>query len=403
MTRLTTVVAACLAASALATSAYAQSQAEIAEKLNEEGKTLMFSGKYAEASAKLRAAVARVPEPRYFFNLCTSLFQEGKFGEALTACNAVANNNPSADQRSKADKLATRIKDEAKAQKVSIEPVGGGGGSTDDPALDCNATPDDARCQPAPLNDVCKTNPQDPSCGGNPNHVGDPNHGGDPNQGRYAVGRPPSGTGVFVSTTPDNKYTWTLGFEGFLGGGVIGQPDYYGSLAQGFRIKGDYLLNARARFGAQLYLQYMHFGEGAMDSPFVDTLDIFDLGIAAYKHLCVAQRLCLTPLAGLQLAMMSPAGEGNEYGEQVFNYAALGGRVELGAQYAFGTRYEHVLGVMAGVNLYSQVLAGPADDSGMVSIRDAGLDRGGAAAYLGIGYTYRFRTPLGSSPFVTLE
>src|SRR5262245_36077375 len=94
MIRLTTV-AALLAVSALASSAYAEGQAEIAAKLNEEGKTLMFANKYGEASTKFKAAVARVPEPGYFVNLCTCLFQEGKFGEALTACNAVANNNPS--------------------------------------------------------------------------------------------------------------------------------------------------------------------------------------------------------------------------------------------------------------------------------------------------------------------
>ena len=371
MTRLTTI-AACLAASALVSSAHAEGQAEIAQKLNEEGKTLMFAGKYAEATAKFRAAVARVPEPGYFINLCTSLFQDGKFGEALTACNAVANNNPSADQRAKADRLTNRIKDEAKAQKVSVEPMGGGGGSTDDPNQ------------------------------GDPSHQGDPNQGTPPPQ-RYAVGRPPSGTGVFVSTTPDNKYTWTLGVELFGGGGKVGQQDFYGSTSQGIRFKGDYLLNPQSRVGAQGYLQITHFGQGAMDNPLVDTLDIFDIGVAAYKHLCVAQRLCLTPLAGVQLAMMSPAGANDGAGSQVFNYAALGGRLELGAQYAFGTRYEHVLGVMIGVNAYSKVFSGPTDTTDMLTIAQAGLDRGGAAAYLGLGYTYRFRTPLGSSPFVTLE
>ena len=34
---------------------------------------------------------------------------------------------------------------------------------------------------------------------------------------------------------------------------------------------------------------------------------------------------------------------------------------------------------------------------------DVGLDKGGAVGYLSVGYTYRFNTPLGSSPFVTLE
>jgi hypothetical protein len=397
MTRLTTI-AACLAASALATPAFAQrSQADLAKKDNEEGKVLLFENKYAEASAKFRAAVARVPEPGYFINLCTSLFQEGKFGEALTACNAVANNNPSAQQRTKADKLTNRIQEEAKAQGISVEPVGGGTGPGE-PTLDCGATPDDPGCE-RPADDVCKTNPQDPSCG-----TGTPTGTPQPQQ-RYAVGRPPSGTGVFMATTPDNRYTWTLGIDLFGGGGAVGQTDVYGTASGGFRIKGDYLLNPVSRFGAQAYLQLTHFGPGEMDSAFVDTLDIFDLGIAAYKHLCPrgAQRLCLTPLAGVQLAMMSPAGESDGAGSQVFNYAALGGRLELGAHFAFGTRMEHVLGVMIGMNVYSRVFSGPDEFSDMLTIAQAGLDEGGATAYVGLGYTYRFRTPLGSAPFITLE
>jgi len=401
MTRLTTI-AACLAASALAASAYAEGQAEIAAKLNEEGKTLMFANKFPEASAKFRAAVARVPEPGYFINLCTSLFQEGKFGEALTACNAVANNNPNAEQRSKADKLSGRIKDEAKAQGITAEALGGGQ-SPGDPTLDCAATPNDSRCEAPPkLNDVCKTNPRDPSCGG---AAPDPNGTPPPPQPRYAVGRPPSGTGVFVSTTPDNKYTWTLGIDLFGGGGSVGQTDYYGNATTGIRLKGDYMLNPATRFGAQAYLQITHFGQGDMQSALVDSLDIFDLGIAAYKHLCPngMQRLCLTPLAGVQLAMMSPAGASDGTGSQVFNYAALGGRLELGAHFAFGTRYEHVLGAMVGLNVYSKVFSGPEDTTDMLTIAEAGLDKGGAAAYIGVGYTYRFRTPLGSAPFITLE
>jgi hypothetical protein len=396
MTRLTTV-AACLVASVLATPAYAESQAEIAEKLNGEGKTLLFSNKYAEASAKFRLAVARVPEPGYFINLCTSLYHEGKFGEALTACNAVGNNNPSADQRTKSDKLTARIKKEAEAQGISAEALGGGQ-SPGDPTLDCGATPSDPRCEQPVKPDLCQTNPQDPSCAaGNPNGTAPP-------PPRYAVGRPPAGTGLFVSTTPDNKYTWTLGVDLFGGGGSIGRSGFYGSASGGVRVKGDYLLNPAARLGVQAYVQYTHLGPGDMDTRDVDSLDIFDFGLAGYKHLCPrsAQRLCLTPLAGVQLAAMSPVSEQSSAGEQVFNYAALGGRLELGAHYAFGPRFEHVLGVMFGVNLYSRVLSG-SEDIDSLTVEQAGLDRGGTAAYIGLGYTYRFRTPLGSAPFITLE
>ena len=79
---------------------------------------------------------------------------------------------------------------------------------------------------------------------------------------------------------------------------------------------------------------------------------------------------------------------------------ALGGRVELAAQYAFGGRFEHVLSVMGGANVYSAVFADPSEG---LSRMEVGLDRGGVAGYVGLGYTYRFNTPLGSSPFVTLE
>jgi len=70
-----------------------------------------------------REAVARVPEAIYFFNLCLALFQEGRFGEALTACNAVDSNAPSKQLKAKNAKMMARIKDEAKAQGLAIEPT----------------------------------------------------------------------------------------------------------------------------------------------------------------------------------------------------------------------------------------------------------------------------------------
>ena len=90
MSRLT--IGLVVAGSLAGATAHAQTQAQIAERENEEGKELMFANKMAEASAKFQDAVARVPEPKYFFNLCTSRFAEGKFGEALTACNAADKN-----------------------------------------------------------------------------------------------------------------------------------------------------------------------------------------------------------------------------------------------------------------------------------------------------------------------
>src|SRR5262249_12903541 len=85
--------------------ARAETQAEIAARLNEEGKQAMYADQPGEAAKKFQEAVARVPEAKYFINLCTARLQEGKLDEALTACDAVDLNNPTPDQKTKAAKL----------------------------------------------------------------------------------------------------------------------------------------------------------------------------------------------------------------------------------------------------------------------------------------------------------
>jgi hypothetical protein len=381
MSRVLSMAIAC--AIAMTGSAYAQSQAEIADRLNEEGKTLMRGNQYAEASKKFQEAVARVPEPKYFFNLCVSRTSEGLLDDAITACRAVDVNNPPAELKAKTDKMIEKINDIAKSQGIP-PPKGTGGGCQ---GIDCPVHP----TPPGP-------NPPGPTPPG-PNPPG-------PNPQPVVHYAPPS-QNLTLAVTPDNKYTWTLGIDLFGGGGQMGQPDAYGSAVGGFRLKGDYLMDPVHRLGAQAYFQISHFDAGKDDMLGVDTLDIFDVGIAGYKHFCLGgtPRLCVTPLAGIHLSLMSPAGEMDETGSQVFNYAGVGGRLEISFAYAFGRRFEHVLSLMGGANLYSAVLSGPSfdDPSGALTAEQAGLDKGGAIGYLGLGYTYRFNTPLGSSPFVTLE
>lgn len=382
MTRLT-YVATFVVAMAAAAPAFAQ-QAELAEKLNDDGKELLFAGKFAEATAKFRDAVARVPEPKYFINLCASLYSEGKFDEAMTACNAVAKNNPTPEQTAKTDKMVGRIKDEAAKQHVELHPMGVGGGGGDQ-NLGTNPGP------PGPNGNPTGT-PPDPN--------GNPTGAPPPPPYTPAVGRPPTQAVWAAGPAENNKYTWTLGIDLFAGGGTIGQKDVYGNSATGFRIKGDYLLNAASGVGAQGYITESHYGQGDMQVGGYYTLDIVDVGIAAYKHLCSgSSRLCFTPLAGVQLALMSPNGESDGEGSQLFNYSALGARLELAMQYALGSRMEHVISAGIGTNLYSKVFSESMD----VPAEEVGLDKGGAAGYFSIGYTYRFNTPLGSSPFVTLE
>lgn len=365
--------------------AVAETQAELAAKLNEDGKELMYASKFAESSAKFREAVARVPEAKYFFNLCTSLFQEGKFSEAITACNAVEKNNATPELTGKATKLVGRIESEAKSQGLTVTAAGGGG------LPDCQTNPGAPGCAPPP--ETCQTNPGAPEC----------QQVAPPPQGNPVVGRPPSGTGVFAGTKAgDNKYIWTVGGNVFAGGGQIGDGTY-GSAAVGFEVHGNYLFNPRQRIGTQVYLQYAQFTPGAEQSGFEPGLTSIDLGIGLYKHLCPpgTERLCLTPMIGAQLALYSPEFDQTADSAQ-FNYAAAGVRAELGLEYAFGARMEHVLSIKVGANGYSAVFSDPGLE-GSGPAEAVGLDKGGGYGYFGIGYTHRFSTPLGSSPFVTLE
>ena len=66
--------------------------ADRANKLNEDGKALLRAKRYTEASDLFRQAIVLQPEGRFYYNLCMSLYHEGKLGEALTACRAVGPN-----------------------------------------------------------------------------------------------------------------------------------------------------------------------------------------------------------------------------------------------------------------------------------------------------------------------
>ncbi|MEO8840894.1 MAG: hypothetical protein ABI591_13155 [Kofleriaceae bacterium] len=366
-----------LAGSLYVSYAHAETQAEIAAKENEEGKDLMFAGNYKGASDKFRSAADRAPEAKYYFNLCTSLYQQGVFGAALTACNAGDNLSPDPKLKEKIAKTSDKIKSDAAGQHIDLAPTGtgGGGGPGDTPANGGTNT---------------MGSDQPPNTGGTT--------GPTPLQPQYAVGRPTQN--LIAASKPEHTYVWSLGVDLYGGGGRIGQSGAFGQSSGGVRIKGDYILNPALKLGLQGYLQFTHFGEGTDVAMTGNSLDIFDVGLAAYKHFCGTKALCLTPLLGVQLAFMSPANSTDSTGSQVFNYAAVGARAELALSYAFGMHYEHVVSLQAGVNVYSKVFSEPMDGTSAAAF---GLDAGGAAGYGGLGYTYRFDTPFGSAPFVQLE
>ena len=96
------------------------SQASIANRANNEGVAAFAHGKFSDASSKFREAVARVPEVTYFFNLCVALYNEGRFDEALTACDAGRRNAPTAELDAKLAEQRDQILDEAHAQQIEL-------------------------------------------------------------------------------------------------------------------------------------------------------------------------------------------------------------------------------------------------------------------------------------------
>jgi hypothetical protein len=96
------------------------SQPAIAARLNAEGITELAAGRATAASAKFREAVARVPEAVYFFNLCLSLYDEGRFDDAMTACNLIHAQAPAAELDAKANAMLDRIRDAAAQQHIEL-------------------------------------------------------------------------------------------------------------------------------------------------------------------------------------------------------------------------------------------------------------------------------------------
>jgi tetratricopeptide (TPR) repeat protein len=93
---------------------------DAAEAANERGKQLLFAGRYAEASAEFERAYKLDPSlVKFSVNLSTSLFQEGKFGQALPiARHAFEMESATLQQKRVLAKLAGAITEECTKQKL---------------------------------------------------------------------------------------------------------------------------------------------------------------------------------------------------------------------------------------------------------------------------------------------
>jgi hypothetical protein len=110
-----------LASLLVASAARAESQAHIAAGLNRDGERALSAQRYREATRKFQGAVARVPEPRYFLNLCMSLDGEHRLSDALVACKAAANTSSSDELTAKARARIAKIREQARARHVELD------------------------------------------------------------------------------------------------------------------------------------------------------------------------------------------------------------------------------------------------------------------------------------------
>jgi len=371
-----------------------------ADKLAEEASDLMFTDppRYQEAIEKYHQAIVLSPEGRFYFNLCVAYYQIGEFGLALQSCDAVsaAGSDPKLDDKTR----KTLDKVEAKIREMGKDPAdlrrannggGTGGDGTGGDGTGGDGTGGDGTGGDGTGGDgTGGDGTGGDGGGGGGDGSGGGGGGGQPVDTSEFKGAPPPS--LFATKPPSHDYTWSLGGELYGMSGSFGTGDYYGAGGAGFRVHADYVVAPKQKIGLQGYLGFNNIAAG--DGVTGQSLSIVDVGIGAYMHVLCKGRLCVTPLVGAQIGGMQPEDTGTEV-----RFASLGLRGEAAISYALGSKYEHVIGVTPGIQVY---LPSVGDYEGMEPA-EFGLDKGSSAFYFGLGYTHRFDTPFGQAPFITLE
>ena len=351
-----------------------QSPKQQADALNDQGKQFFAEKRYDDAYGKFREAATLSPEARFFFNMCYALNFLERYQDAIQACEQVpAADGADAGLKEKTDRALASLREKLAAQQSQ------GGGTSDGGS---GGTP--------------------PEGGGTPVNNG----GGGTATQPPAGGAPAAATGAdpFVAAEappPADSYQWSLGGElGVLGNLGAAKDEFGNDLygPSGFNLRGyvNFIIHEGARLGLQAY-----FDIGALppsDDNFDDeSLGLFDLGGALFTHRPLVGHLYWTPLVGLSLAVRQPQ-------ELSQGFISLGSRAEVGFSYVFGPGGEHAFSVTPGFNIYFPTSGEQETDFG--DPRPAsyyGFDQTRALFALNVGYTYRFSTPFGSTPLITLE
>jgi hypothetical protein len=350
--------------------AAAQSAAERAAQLNDEGKKLwQEKGDVAAAAEKFRQATLLSPEGRYYFNLCYSLHQIGRYAEALTACRAVAPNGAPDDVLEK-----TKVVIEDLEKRVPPEDQTGDGTGQGDPG------------QGDPGQDGYEGDP------GQDGYEGDPGQGDPPPDGTAGYENPPGGPpaplpGLEKTAPPTDEYSWSVGGDIGLVGASVGRASYYAGAAGTFKLNASFIVVPKLHVGIQGYLGVTQLAADQADA----NLSLVDIGGALFKHIR-RERFYVTPLVGAHITGMQPD---NGLGESLFS---VGVRAELAFSWILGPLRNHVLSVTPAINIYTPASGAAEEDAAFY-----GLDEGGATIGLTVGYTLRFMEPFGQTPLIILE
>jgi len=343
-----------------------------AEELNDQGKSLFAEQKFEEALGKFRQALVLSAQGKYYFNVCFTLSQLQRYQEAITACEAVSSAGGDDKLLAKTDTLLGNLR--AQVQQS------GGGGQTDTGGGDAGAGDGGSGAVGTGDGDT-----------GQSGTAGVAPAGGTTGPG--GVGPMPAAMAQ-AAAAPRHDYQWSLGAQVFglnnVSIGGSGPGKIYGDGGAQVRVSGDLVLDHQRRLGAQAYLAYSILPERLIDR--LSDLAIIDLGIAGNWHIPLTQRFYLTPLVGAHLSFQGPADS-----PEVF--VAVGGRAEVSFDWVIDEGGRHAVSALAGVNVYSRA----GGDSNGFTAADYGLDSGGVTAVVGLGYTFRFQTPLGEFPVITLE
>ena len=344
-TRLSRILVVSLAlAAAGGPEARAQSAAQQqAERLNEEGKALFAEKRYEEAYGKFRDAAGLSAEGRFFFNQCYALNFLERYADAISACEQVRPAGGDASLQAKADRALVSLREKLAAQNAGGAPP-----------------------QPQP-----------------PAPSGPAPAGPDPFLATQAAGEP-------------GAYAWSLGvqLDMFANGGIghVGDTHIYAPGGAMLRLFGNFIVSDAHRLGIQGYAGFGGLPPHKDDNPDGEGLAMVDLGAALFMHRRLGGNLYMTPLGGLHVAVQQPQ-------ELSQGYVGLGARGELAFAWIFGQAGEHAFAVTPGINIYFP-------SKGEVDGVDAevyGFDKTRTTVGVGIGYTYRFSTPFGSTPLITLE